>query len=81
MASECGVYPFIWRHDENKVEKASDLIDPINQALMSLGLSPEKYKNLEPKNGWGTYQNFVDFLIELVNACQAHPDATVHVWR
>jgi hypothetical protein len=48
---------------------------------MNLGLDPEKYKKLEPSNGWGSYENLVDFLIELKNSCVSSPDSTVHVWR
>lgn len=81
MAAECGVYPYIWRHDENGVKKAADLINPIDKGLTSLLKEPEKFKKFEAENGWGRHENLVTFLIELLQACQENPEATVHVWK
>lgn len=81
MAAECGVYPYIWRHDENGVKKAADLINPIDKGLTSLLKEPEKFKKFEAENGWGRHENLVSFLIELLQACQENPEATVHVWK
>jgi len=81
MAAECGVYPYIWRHDENGVKKASDLIEPVEKAIAELHSNPEKYKKLEPKNKWGTYTTFFNFLNELYLVCNQYPEAIVEVCK
>lgn len=41
---------------------------------------PDKYKELNPANGWGDYDGAVEVLTALAAACMQHPDATVGGW-
>lgn len=51
----------------------------LDVALGEMTADPEKYRAMNPPNGWGTYEGALGFLKELYDACLRHPDATVHV--
>lgn len=77
MADEAGIYQFLWRPSEVGVEKASQLIEPLDRGLKLLQSDPERFKQFNAKNGWGTYEHFVEFVSAYRNACMQHPDANV----
>jgi len=41
---------------------------------------PDKYKAMNPANGWGDYDGAVKVLNALIDACIAHPDAKIGGW-
>jgi hypothetical protein len=43
--------------------------------------NPEKYKAMNPPNGWGSYDTCLDFLRSIRDACQEHPACTVRISR
>ena len=81
MASEAGVYKYLWRPEEVNATKARQLIKPLDKGLKELLSKPEHYKQFNPPNGWGTYEGLVDFIEAYIAACQEWPDAKVKVWR
>lgn len=81
MANAVGIYEEVWRPDELGVEKAGQLIEILEQALEMLNSDPYKYKQYEPENGWGSYEAFVRFVWEYLEACEKFPEAIVEVWR
>lgn len=36
--------------------------------------NPDRFKVLNPKNGWGCYDTFVKFIKELIELANKHPD-------
>lgn len=51
---------------------------PIWRAVADeLRRDPDKYKAMNPPNGWGTYEGAVRVISGLADACARHPDATV----
>jgi hypothetical protein len=81
MADEAGVYKHLWRPDEIGVTTAHELIEPLRAGLARLESDPERFKKLNPENGWGSYEGLVNFVTEYLAACEAHPEATVRVSR
>jgi len=81
MASEAGIYKHLWRPEEIGITKAAQLIGPLSAGLELLRSSPERFKVLNPANGWGDYDGLVDFVDAYLAACKAHPDADVSVSR
>lgn len=81
MAREAGIYKHLWRPDEISVEKAQQLIEPLRGGLTLLESDPERFKQFNPKNGWGTYEGLVSFVREYLGACEEYPDADVRIWR
>jgi hypothetical protein len=81
MASEAGIYQCLWRPDENDMKKAGQLIEPLRAGLALLKSDPERFKKLNPENGWGTYENLIQFVEDYLAACEKHPDGNITVSR
>lgn len=81
MAAEAGFYKQLWRPEETDVVYASQLGFHIEKGIHELESNPEKYRPLSASNGWGTYEQFVPWLKELLQACKDYPDAIISVSR
>ena len=78
MARECGLYEPLWRSEG---ARAGDLIVPVSEGVAELVLRPEKYREFNPENGWGDYENLVEFARAFLAACMENPDGDVMVSR
>jgi hypothetical protein len=81
MASEAGIYQYLWRPDEINISKAGELIEPLRKGLALLEGDPERFKQFNPSNGWGDYDGLVEFVRRYLKACEIYPTADVSVWR
>lgn len=81
MASEAGVYKYLWEPEEMGKTEAKELIKPLGQGLHRLKLEPEKYKSFNPSNGWGSYEELVRFVSNYLDACRQFPEAKIEVSR
>lgn len=84
MAREAGLYTYLWRPEElgmGEHVKAGQLTVPLREGLVRLRADPDKYKALNPENGWGNYDNLVELVRQYLEACETNPDATVRVSR
>jgi hypothetical protein len=78
MAAAAGIYDCIW-HPE--YVDADSLIEPLTNGLELLRSDPERFRKYDAENGWGTYEQFVEFVEAYLNACKESPDATIGVCR
>ena len=78
MAREAGLYDVIW---EPKVNRAYDLAPLLQAGLSNLLSAPNHYKNLNPKNGYGCYDDLVRFTERYLAACQENPYAWVRIYK
>ncbi|KKM44176.1 hypothetical protein LCGC14_1561940 [marine sediment metagenome] len=81
MADKAGIYKHLWRPEELNITKAVDLVDPLNKGLSRLKGDPEYYRKFNPDNGWGNYENLVEFVEEYIIACVENKDASISVSR
>ncbi len=81
MAKAAGIYEALWRPEEIGVTKAKDLIPRIRRGLKKLKSDPEKFKTMNPKNGWGSYDVFVPWIEKYLKACEENPDAEISADR
>lgn len=81
MAREAGFYKQLWRPEETDVVTAQQLGVHIEKGIAELKSNPEKYKQFSAENGWGTYEQFLPWLSELLTACKEYPDAIVSASR
>lgn len=81
MADQAGIYKELWRPEELGIVKASQMISPLESGLKILKENPEKFKKLNPGNGWGSYPGLVKFVSEYLSACKSYPDSNVRVDR
>ena len=81
MAEEAGIYKLLWRPEEIGIFKAQQLITPLRDGLNLLQSNPKKFKQFNPKNGWGNYDNFISFVEEYLKVCEKFPNANIKVSR
>ena len=82
MAMEAGIYKCLWRPDELWNNPTADkVILHLEAGLVKLQSHPEHYRQFDASNGWGTYEDFVSFVEEVLNACKKHPKSNVVVSR
>jgi len=81
MAIEAGLYEHLWRPEEVGIELAVQLIDPLKAGLETLKADPERFKQFNPQNGWGTYEGLVRFIEDYLQACEKYPNAQVSASR
>lgn len=81
MAQEAGIYQHLWRPEELSITRAQELIQPLTEGLARLEADPEHYRKFNAANGWGTYENFVDFVEDYLKGCIENPNATISVSR
>ena len=81
MAEKAGLYIYLWRPDEHGLTKAKQLIPFLKKGLEKLQSTPEIFKELNPENGWGTYEHLVKFVEEYILACDKYPESTIDISR
>ena len=81
MAEEAGIYKHLWRPEELGITKAKELIGPLETGLAIMKSNPKRFEKLNPTNGWGSYELFVLWIENYLNACKKHPNADVSVSR
>lgn len=81
MADAVGIYKHLWRPEEIGITHAKELIQPITDALTELKSNPELYRQYGDPKGWGTLDQFVPWLEEVLEACQKNPKAKVKTSR
>lgn len=81
MADEAGIYKHLWRPEELGIARAKDLIEPLTKGLALLVSDRPRFEKLNPDNGWGSYENFVPWVSNYLQACKDYPEAFVRVSR
>jgi hypothetical protein len=81
MAEEAGIYKCLWHPYELYENPTAGMLVPhLEAGLLKLKSHPNHYKQFDASNGWGTYEDFVPFVEEVLNACKEHPKANVRTW-
>ena len=78
MASAADLYQSLWGIHSGMV--AGDIVQTLEDGLQRLLASPDVFKQYDAPNGWGTYEDFVGFLEELLEECKRHPEAAIRVY-
>lgn len=80
MAEAANIYEHLWHPERLGIDKAEALIEPIKAGLCALVSDAAKFEAFDSPNGWGTYKQFVPFVMEYLQALQRHPHAFVRSW-
>ncbi len=81
MAGTVTLYTILWRPEELQFTKAREIADLLDEGWNILHSDPEKYKQFNPENGWGSYEGLVDFVYNYRDACWENPEAELSVSR
>lgn len=71
----------LWHPEEHNLRFAKDISELLNEAFNILLSNPYHYREFNPPNGWGNYDNLVDFVYNYRNACWDNPEAEIMVSR
>ena len=66
---------------ESNDAKAETMIPKLRAGLDAMLSDPDKFKALNPANGWGDYYGAVRFTRGVLEACVAHPDGVIGLSR
>jgi hypothetical protein len=77
MAEAVGLSDILWNPDKIGITLASQMITPLEIGIKKLEANPDKYKALNPPNGWGSYEDFVPFCKVVLEICREYPDAVI----
>jgi hypothetical protein len=81
MADAAGIYKACWRPEEIGVTTAGQLVSLLRAGLNLLHSDPARFKQYDSPNGWGRYENFVQWVAKYLAACEQHPAATISISR
>ena len=82
MASAAGIYKALWRPEELfKNPKARNIMPIVERGLKWLEENEEEARKFDSPNGWGTYDDFIDFVQVYLGALYSFPDAEVWTYR
>ena len=81
MADKAGIYMEVWRPDEMGVKRAFDIVGALGRAIKDLQSRPAYYRKYNPKNHWGSYQTFLDFIKGYQFSCKKYPNSVIGVCR
>jgi len=71
----------LWHPEEHDILFAEDISEMLDEAFNILLSNPYYYREFNPQNGWGNYDNLVDFVYRYRNACWDNPEAEIMVSR
>lgn len=76
MWKEAGVFEVLY---ESQGRKARDIVETLKKGVDHMRDNPAIFINLNPKNGWGSYETALPWLQNLVEQCLKNPDAEIHI--
>lgn len=77
MAQEAGIYEYLWEPGWDNVMTAEQLARKLPEGISDMVRCPNMMESLNPSNGWGTYEELVPALFELMMACRRYPTAII----
>jgi hypothetical protein len=75
------LYEVLWRTDELGFTKAHEIAELLDIGWNILLADPAYYKEFNPPNGWGSYEQLCNFVYNYRNACWNNPEALIRISR
>lgn len=72
-----GVYESLY---ESKGQLAGEHIEKLRAGVNHMKANPDAYKNLNPANGWGSYEVALKWLKEVLTGFERCPKAIIWSW-
>jgi hypothetical protein len=57
----------------------SEAAGPLADGVKRMEVDPDKYREMNPPNGWGDYEGALRYLRKLAEACAEHAKCTIYV--
>ena len=75
------LYDVLWRPEEHNYTKANEIAPLLLEGIIILRSERERFLPFNPSNGWGNYDNLVEFTQNYLNACLENPDGEIRACR
>lgn len=73
MAREAGIFDALWRSE--KFKSAAEIIPILRTGIAAMENEPQRFKVHNAENGWGTYEQFLPWVRNVLIACVENPEA------
>lgn len=73
MAKEAGILSVI--NGESNDKAVTEIVDTIKSGYADMLSRPDVYEAIEGANNWGTYDQFLLFVADLLRACAKYPNS------
>lgn len=80
MAKALGIYECLWHPAAHNIDYAENLIEPLSIAIHKMTEDPDEYRKYDAINRWGTYEDFLPWLEDLLKACIENPKHSVEAF-
>lgn len=81
MANAAYLYDVVWRPEVLDIMYPEHMICFLERGIKRLIDDPIRFKKLNPSNGFGTYEDLLQFMIDYLEACKKNPTASIEVSR
>jgi hypothetical protein len=85
MAEAAGIYQVLWHPNKDYTDTwhdswieyttAAEILPILQNGYDKMLSDPIYYKSFEPANRWGTYDEFIKVIAEIIQACKDHAGA------
>lgn len=58
---------------------AGESVPLLDAGIKAMSSSPDEYREMNPANGWGSYEGALTYLVDLRSYCAEHPKTTIRV--
>jgi len=76
MWNKAGIYDSLYNSHRMRPK---EIIGLLRSGLAHMEDNPAEYRLLEPENGWGSYENALEFLRDVIAICSRYPNATIGI--
>lgn len=70
----------VWSSDIMQGLRAGDIGEKVLAVITNLKADPDRYRSMNPPNGWGDYDGLVREFESFLQAIEAHPNARIGCW-
>lgn len=78
MWDDAGIELRLYCYDREHAGDEARVVAPLlTEAIHKMEADPERYRAMEPSNGWGSYEGTLSFLRKLRDACLMYPNARI----
>lgn len=78
MWREAGVRDALY---ESNGKPAADVIPALAEGVAAMSRDPARFRKFNASNGWGTYDDALPWLRNVLAACKEHPTAIIRISR
>jgi len=77
IARQSNTYNILWKPYENAYIYAKDIIPQLKRGLKYIIDNESQLQKLNPENGWGSYDLYIDKIKSIIKACNEYPNALI----